>query len=118
VFETLSVYSVVGLAIVVRKQLSIRTSSTSTSRPFGRYAESEYAKHRICAAIALYNRLRIPLDLWRKRIDYSVDGPSRALHRAVRYVLRGNRGALRHIPRCAHRPRLNADAGNGEGEND
>jgi hypothetical protein len=58
------------------------------------------------------------LDLWRKRIDYSVDGPSRALHRAVRYVLRGNRGALRHIPRCAHRPRLNADAGNGEGEND
>ena len=58
------------------------------------------------------------LDLWRKRIDYSVDGPSRPLHRAVRYILRRNRGALRHIPRCAHRPRLNADAGNGEGEND
>ena len=58
------------------------------------------------------------LDLRRERINYSVHGSSRAFHCTMRYVLRCNRGALRHVPRCAHRSRLNARSGNGEGEHD
>lgn len=50
------------------------------------------------------------LDLRGERIDHSVDGPSRALDRAMRHVLRRNRGVLRHVPCRADRSRLNADA--------
>ena len=48
------------------------------------------------------------LRLWRERVDHSVHSSPCALHRTVRDVLRGNRRAFRHVPRCADRPSLNA----------
>ena len=48
------------------------------------------------------------LRLWRERVDDSVHRSPCALHRTVRDVLRGNRRAFRHVPRCADRPGLNA----------
>ena len=48
------------------------------------------------------------LRLWRERVDNSVHSSPCALHRTVRDVLRGNRRAFRHVPRCADRPSLNA----------
>ena len=61
---------------------------------------------------------QILADLWGKRIDYSVDGSSGALHNAVRDILRCNRRALRHIPGRADRSRLNAANSNREAEHD
>ncbi len=55
------------------------------------------------------------LGLWSERVDYSVHSPSCAFHSAVRDILGCVRSALRHVPRRADRPGLNADSGNGEG---
>jgi len=57
------------------------------------------------------------LDLWRKRIDYSVDSSPRALHSAVRDVLRCNRRVLRDVSRRADRSGLNAVKTNGQSDN-
>ena len=46
--------------------------------------------------------------LWRERVDHGVHGSPCALHRTVRDVLSGNRRILRHGPRRADRPSLNA----------
>src|ERR1700756_985749 len=62
------------------------------------YAEL-YATDLFCL-YAVCDGLKTP-GLRSERIDHSVDGPSRALDRTMRYVLRRNRGALRHIPRGA-----------------
>ena len=58
------------------------------------------------------------LGLGTERVDYSVHGSSCALDSAVRDVLGCVCSALRHVPRRADRPSLNADSGNGEGEHD
>jgi len=106
-FETLRVYSLVSLAVVVRKTTEVRFQTGESS-----------LVHRESVPPPLSTRVLKCLDLRSERIDYSVHGSSRALHCTMRYVLRCNRGALRHVPRCAHRSRLNARRGNGEGEHD
>jgi hypothetical protein len=81
------------------------------------YTGSRCAKTYALTTTVLYNSLKLPR-LWSERINYSVHSPSSTFHSAVGDVLRCNRRALRHVPRCAHRSRLNARSGNGEGEHD
>ena len=54
--------------------------------------------------------------LGRERIDHSVHSSPCALHHTVRDVLSGNRRILRHVPRCADRPSLNAANANPQRE--
>lgn len=69
-------------------------------------------------------RTRVPtsrrncLGLRRKRIDYSVDGPSCAFHNTVPHILGCICSALRHVFRRSGRSGLNRAYGNGEGEDD
>jgi hypothetical protein len=56
------------------------------------------------------------LRLWREFVDHGVHSSPCAFHRTVRNVLRGNRRAFRHVPRCADRPSLNAANANAERE--
>jgi len=58
------------------------------------------------------------LGLGSERVDYSVDSPCCTLDGAVRDILGCVCSALRHVPRRADRPSLNADSGNGEGDHD
>ena len=58
------------------------------------------------------------LDLVGERIDYRVDGPSCALHGAMRHILCGDRSVPCHVSRGANRACLDARSGNGEREND
>src|SRR6266496_5657853 len=56
--------------------------------------------------------------LWRQRINYSVHGPSCALHNAVRDILGRICTILRHVFCCSKRSGLNHANGNSEGEDD
>ena len=115
-------YSLVGLAIVVRNDDFIRRSPipngrTKRQNQNGEVRGQPVRKNYAPATTVLYNSLKLPR-LWSERINYSVHGSSCALHSTMRHILCCNRGALRYVPRSAHRSRLNARSGNGEGEHD
>jgi hypothetical protein len=105
-------------ALVVRNDEFIRRSSTARGRIGLRCTWGVGAQKLTPLPLPLSTTVLKCLDLRSERIDYSVHGSSRALHCAMRHILRRNRGALRHVPRCARRSRLNARGGNGEGKND
>ena len=71
---------------------------------------------RMTAAKALPKSQVPAFDLWRERVDHSVDSSPCALDHTVRDILSGYRSVLRHVPRRADRPSLDAPNANAERE--
>ena len=100
---------------------SAANSSTDELSVSGRLEVADYVTLRAQGCVRLDNTRPDSeecLGLWGKYTDYRVNGPSCALHGAMRDILRCNRSILRHVSRGANRTRLNAANANSERENE